>query len=119
MYVLMKLTNQVDFDVWKMFDKFNCEKIFENKGLCSARGHGIRGLGTELVKRADALALQLGCSHRYVICSGLYSQKVFRNQNWTNIESFAYADFKDENGEEYLKDTREHTHVMTFFRNIM
>ena len=29
MYVLMKLTNQVDFDVWKMFDKFNCEKIFE------------------------------------------------------------------------------------------
>merc|ERR1719445_1074589 len=86
MYVLMKLTNQVDFDVWKMFDKFNCEKIFENKGLCSARGHGIRGLGTELVKRADALALQLGCSHRYVICSGLYSQKVFRNHNWTNIE---------------------------------
>jgi len=70
MYVLMKLTNQVDFDVWKMFDKLNCEKIFENKGLCSARGHGIRGLGTELVKRADALALQLGCSHRYVICSG-------------------------------------------------
>ena len=47
---------------------------------------------------------------------GLYSQKVFRNQNWTNIESFAYADFKDENGEEYLKDTREHTHVMTFFQ---
>ena len=49
----------------------------QNKGLCSARGHGIRGLGTELVKRADSLALQLGCSHRYVICSGQMQRYIF------------------------------------------
>ena len=62
------------------------------------------------------MELQIDINFSYL---GLYSQKVFRNLNWTNIKSVAYADFKNENGEEYLTDTREHTHIMTYFRKIM
>ena len=28
-YILSKLMELVNFDVWKMFDEFNCDKIFE------------------------------------------------------------------------------------------
>ena len=36
-YILSKLLELVDFDVWKMFDEFNCDKIFEviSKFFCT------------------------------------------------------------------------------------
>jgi len=41
--------------------------------VCSARFHGIRGLGTEIVQRAEALAVEMGCTHSYVLVTGKLS----------------------------------------------
>ena len=39
------------YSVWRLMDRLRCHRVYEAKGLCSARDHGIRGLGTELVRR--------------------------------------------------------------------
>ena len=59
------------YDVWNIFAKLGTDKIYEAKCICSARSHGIRGLGTELVRRSEVLAAERGCTHVYVLSTGL------------------------------------------------
>ena len=59
-----------DYNVWNMFDRLETDKIYEAKGVCSARSHGIRGLGTELVRRSEILAVERGCTHVYAALTG-------------------------------------------------
>jgi len=117
--IVMKLLDLAKYDVWPMFDKFGCDKIYEDRSVCSARTHGIRGLGTEVVRRSEILAAELGCTHTYSSVTGIYSQKIFENLNHTTLTTIYYADYKDENGDLYLKDTREHTCVITNFKKLV
>jgi len=117
--IAMKLLDLAKYDIWPMFDKFGCDKIYEDRSVCSARTHGIRGLGTEVVRRSEILAAELGCTHTYSSVTGIYSQKIFENLNHTTLTTIYYADYKDENGDLYLKDTREHTCVITNFKKLV
>ena len=47
---------------------------------------------------------------------GIYSQKIFQKLDHKTTHSVKYADFKDENGELYLKDTREHICVISCYK---
>ena len=38
--------------------------------MCSGRDHGIKGLGTEVVRRSELLAAELGCTHTYAVVTG-------------------------------------------------
>ena len=68
-WVAMKLLGgDLDYNVWKMFNKLGCDTIYEVGGhirlksdqnpscqdrtVCSGRSHGIRGLGTEVTRRS-------------------------------------------------------------------
>jgi hypothetical protein len=68
--IFFKLINLAGFDVWKMFDQLGCDHIYEDAAVCSARGSGVRGLGTELCRRTHSLAKELGCTHTYVAVTG-------------------------------------------------
>ena len=70
MHHALKFTKMADYNVWNMFDKLGTDKIYEAKGVCSARSHGIRGLGTELVRRSEILAVERGCTHVYAALTG-------------------------------------------------
>ena len=70
MPTMMKLINLLEFDVWKMFDQLGCDLIYEDKAVCSARTSGVKGLGTELCKRSESLAKELGCTHTYALVTG-------------------------------------------------
>ena len=65
-----KLLALVGFDVWKMFAELGCDQIYEDVGVCSARFSGVKGLGTELVRRTDLLAKELGATHTYAAVTG-------------------------------------------------
>ena len=73
MPVYRKLLALVGFDVWKMFAELSCDQIYEDVAVCSARFSGVRGLGTELVRRTDALAKELGATHSYAAVTGTLS----------------------------------------------
>ena len=92
--IFLKLINLVGYDVWKMFDQLGCDQIYEDAALCSARGSGVKGLGTELCRRTEVLAKELGCTHTYAAVTG------------TNIViqmTICYCFFQENILEEYLK----------------
>jgi len=114
--IAFKFGERLDFDVWKFFDEYNCTTIYDDKGLCSARGHGIKGLGGELVKRSEELSKQRGCTHAIAITTGKYSKIAFERQGYTILNTLQYRTFVDSKGEPYLKDTREHTEAVAFIK---
>jgi len=108
------LAKRIEFNTFEQFEKLGCDTIYEDKALCSARWHGFRGLGTELVRRTEALAKENGCTHTYAIVSSKYSSPIFDRLGHTMVKSLAYADFVDSHGELLLKDTREHTEARVY-----
>ena len=50
----------------------NTHPRFKAKAVCSGRFHGIRGLGTEVVRRSERLAAELGCTHAVAPVSGTF-----------------------------------------------
>ena len=60
------------------------------------------------------------CFESYInlINLGIYSQKIFTKLNHETLVSVNYEDFKDENGELYLKDTREHTSIISCYKKL-
>ena len=65
-----KLMELVGYDVSKMFDQLGTKLIYEDTAVCSARGTGVKGLGTELCRRTEILAKELGCTHTYACVTG-------------------------------------------------
>ena len=116
--IVLKLMTLLGYDVWKMFDQLGCDLIYEGKAVCSARNSGVKRLGTELCRRAVSLAKELGCTHTYECMTGNYSRRIFEKLGHTILSEVVYADFKDENGELYLNDTREHFSVITCVKEL-
>ena len=131
--IIFKFIGRLQYDVWQMFGKLNCDLIYEDKAVCSARESGVRGLGTELCRRTEELAKELGCTHTYAmvtgktvvvftvnteVISGKYSRRIFEKLDHTILTEVVYADFKDENGQLYLKDTREHLSCITCVKEL-
>jgi hypothetical protein len=54
----------------------------------------------------------------FVFLLGKYSRRVFEKLGHTILSEVAYKDFKDETGELYLKDTREHLSLITCFKKL-
>ena len=113
------LFKKINYNAWAMFDKLGCDRIYDDKAVCSARDHGIKGLGTEICLRSEKLAADLGCTYTFAAVTGIYSQKVFEKLEHTTLTSLDYDDFRDENGELYLKDTREHTKIITCYKKLI
>ena len=42
----------------------------QDKAVCSGRGHRVQGLATEVVRRSELRAAELGCSHTYACVTG-------------------------------------------------
>ena len=70
--IFIDLLERVEFDSWAQFDKLGCDHIYEDKAVCSSRKHGIRGLGTEIVRRSELLGADLGCTHTYAVVKGIF-----------------------------------------------
>ena len=79
--------------------------------VCSARSHGIRGLGSEVVRRCETLA-------SYLLATGNYSRRVFAGLGYSHLNTLTYAEFRDDQGELYLKDTREHIAATTWCKQL-
>ena len=82
--------------------------------VCSARTHGIRGLGSEVVRQAETLAKEKGCSYTYLLATGNYSRRLFAGLGYSHLNTLTYSEFMDQQGELYLKDTREHIAATTW-----
>ena len=68
------------------------------------------GLGKELIKRTNQIALDKGCSHVYICTTSLYSQKIFLKLSFQVLHEMPYdhEDFVDRDGKPFFQDMREH-----------
>ena len=107
---------RLEYDVLKFFDEYNCTTIYEAMGVCSSREHGIRGLGSELVRRCEEVSKQRGCTHAIVLTTTKYSKIAFEALGYTCLKTLPYCTFVNSKGELYLKDTREHTEAASFIK---
>ena len=55
-----------------------------------------------------ALAMDKGCTLVYILASSVYSKCIFKSFKFYIIREVEYDKFKNENGEEFFKDMREH-----------
>ena len=53
-----------------------------------------------------------------LIILGKYSRRIFEKLEHTILTEVAYDTFKDDDGELYLKDTREHLSVITCVKEL-
>ena len=73
----------------------------------SPKARGL-GLGKELIQQTMALGRDKGCTLVYVLATSIYSQRIFSYFKFDIVNEFEYDEFKNENGEIFFKDMREH-----------
>ena len=112
------ITEGLDYSVWNLFDEFKVDKILCGMCLCSMKGSGIRGVGTELLKQSEMVGKEAGCAVSAAVASGNYSGKIFMRSGYDKGREVVYADFKDENGVLYLNDVREHVCAAVFTKRL-
>ena len=68
------------------------------------------GLGKELIKRTNKIALDKECSHVYLKATSIYSQRIFQKMSFQILHEMPYdhEDFVDNDGNPYFKETGEH-----------
>jgi len=114
----LKLIRKIGYDPYPLFAEKGCQMMYEDKAVCAARVAGVRGLGTEITRRSELLAKELGCTGTYALVTGKYSRRIFEKLGHTIINEIKYADYKDEQGEPYLKDTREHESLIICWKDL-
>jgi len=117
-FFLLELFNRMNYDVAAAFDLLNCDVIYEDSLLASARHSRVKGLGTELVRRSLDIARAAGCQHIYTIATGDYSSKIFFKLDFTLDNEHFYDQLKDEEGRQILQDTREHSRSRIFHKKL-
>merc|ERR1739848_336315 len=85
--VMLKLMKTIEFNVWNQLDGWNCTSVYEGLAVCSARTHGIRGLGSEVVRRCEALAKEKGCGYTYLLATGNYSRRLFAGLGYAHLNT--------------------------------
>ena len=58
------------YDPIKAMKQLNCNVIYVDLAVSSARFHGVKGLGTELTLRSEELAKERGCTHTHALVTG-------------------------------------------------
>ena len=67
------------------------------------------GLGKELIKQTNKIALDKGCSHVYIAATSIYSQAIFRKTGFKILHQRPYDEFMDRDGKTpFFTDMREH-----------
>ena len=102
--MLGKFIEEINWYYDKGFEQ--CEGHNDKLYLCSflatsrlARG---RGIASQLLKKSIDHAKEQGCSHMYVMASGKYSQKIFRNHGFYIINEKTYESFRDKDGKQVI-----------------
>ena len=116
---VMKVLREVGYKVEDAFDMFDdCTAVYEGALVGVAAAARGRGLVAELVRRSMRLAEEKGCEYTYILATGEYSARVFAKLGFTVAKEHRYADIRLDNGEEMLRDTREHTTARVVYKKL-
>lgn len=93
-------------------------KIFMGEILSVAGSQRGMKLGTVMMMQSMELAKERECDGYFAGLSSIYSQKLYKDLGFSWMKEMVYADFRDEEGNIILDDTREHKSVITAYKTL-
>ena len=94
------------------------KKIFFGDILCVASSARGMKLGTVMTLQSMEIAKEKECEGYFALLSGIYSQKIYKDLSFSWMKEMVYANFKDNDGNIVLDDTREHKSMITAFKKL-
>ena len=94
------------------------DKIFMGEILSVAGSQRGMKLGTVMMMQSMELAKERECDGYFAGLSSIYSQKLYKDLGFSWMKEMVYADFRDEEGNIILDDTREHKSVITAYKTL-
>ena len=93
-------------------------KIYDAMVLGVAKEGRGKGLGDRLLKHSIEHAKGHGCSHIHTMATGVYSQKIFKNNEFEVVIEKPYDEFKDKHGK-VLIDCEPHKICQVLTLNLL
>ena len=94
------------------------KKVFMGEILAVAESARGMRLGTALTLQSMELAKEKECEGYFAGLTGIYSQKIYRELDFSFEKELIYAEFKDKDGNIPFHDTLEHTTMKTAFKKL-
>ncbi len=82
----------------------NNGKIYIGFSLGTAKSVRGKGLGGVLLRESIQHAKEQGCSHQYLLASGIYSQAVMTKNGFVTVKEVPYAEAKGRGGKQIVND---------------
>ena len=112
------LKDTMHYNPHVMMEEKDIKKVFVGEILAvSKSARGLR-LGTALTMQSMELAKEKECEGYFAGLTGIYSQKIYRDLDFTFERELIYAEFKDKDGNIVFDDTLEHTTMKTAFKKL-
>ena len=112
------LHNIVRYDPHLAMEDQGIKKIFIGDFLCVASSARGMKLGTVMTLQSMEIAKEKECEGYFALLSGIYSQKIYKDLSFSWMKEMVYANFKDNDGNIVLDDTREHKSMITAFKKL-
>ena len=118
MHLSVALHNIVRYDPHLAMEDQGIKKIFIGDFLCVASSARGMKLGTVMTLQSMEIAKEKECEGYFALLSGIYSQKIYKDLSFSWMKEMVYANFKDNDGNIVLDDTREHKSMITAFKKL-
>ncbi|KAG8302017.1 hypothetical protein J6590_040293 [Homalodisca vitripennis] len=101
-----------------LFTKYDVDKIFDARILSVDSGYRGKGLGKEIIRRAEEVASENNFQIMKGDATGAFSQKILLSLGWKLIHELKYVDHLDENGEQIFKPPPPHQSLKIMIKKL-
>ena len=112
------LYNTLRYDPHKAMEDQSIDKIFMGEILSVAGSQRGMKLGTIMTMQSMELAREKECDGYFALLSGIFGQKIYKDLYFSWMKELVYANFRDEDGNLILDDTREHKSAITALKRL-
>ena len=112
------LKDVMHYNPHMVMEEQEIKKVFMGEILAVAESARGMRLGTALTLQSMELAKEKECEGYFAGLTGIYSQKIYRELDFSFEKELIYAEFKDKDGNILFHDTLEHTTMKTAFKKL-
>ena len=112
------LKDVMHYNPHMVMEEQEIKKVFMGEILAVAESARGMRLGTALTLQSMELAKEKECEGYFAGLTGIYSQKIYRELDFSFEKELIYAEFKDKDGNIPFHDTLEHTSMKTAFKKL-
>lgn len=113
--LVQKFLDQIPFgcDHYRSQMKDNgYNNFYKGYSLCVSKKFRGNSLGKELIVRSMDVAKESGCGNMIVLCTGIYTKKIYEDLNFIKVAELEYKNFKK--GSAIFSNTEPHVSAIVY-----